>query len=163
MDEGTISCEALEQLIKDFCRRITPDFEKLRNALQIVLPDASPPALAQRLMEFGRGQISEIGQPDEDEKRVVLATVNSLSFDHMDVALFHAYACGCMMGLVKKKELPGTLIVTAFEITAFFAFQKYAPEALQGGTRPNAFLEFKGETSWEALKREHGNVPWEIG
>jgi hypothetical protein len=113
-------------------------------------------------MEFGRGQISQIDEADENEKRAVLATVNSLKFDYMDVALFHAYASGCLMGLVSKKELPGTLIVAAFEIAACFAFQKYAPEALQNGIRPNALLGFAGETSWEALKREHQNMPWDI-
>jgi hypothetical protein len=66
------------------------------------------------------------------------------------------------MGLVSKKELPSALIVAAFEIAALFAFEKYAPEALQSGIRPNALLEFAGETSWEALKREHQNMPWDI-
>ena len=66
------------------------------------------------------------------------------------------------MGLVSKKELPGTLIVAAFEIAALFAYQQYAPQALQSGTRPNALLAFDGETSWEALKREHQTMPWDI-
>jgi hypothetical protein len=158
----TIGCEALEQLIDDFCRRITPDFEHLRNAIRVARPDISPPTLAQYLMEFGRGQISQIDEATESEKRVVLSTVDSLKFDHEDVALFHAYASGCIMGLVSKKELPGTLIVAAFEIAALFAYQKYAPEALRSGIRPNALLGFSGETSWEALKREHQNMPWDI-
>ena len=162
MVHKTIGCEALEQLICDFCRRITPDFESLCNAFLKSAPNVSPPTLAQYFMEFGRGQVSQIDEPDENEKRVVLTTINSLKFDYMEVAFFHAYASGCLMGLVSKKELPGTLIVAAFEIAAFFAFQKYAPEALKSGIRPNAMLEFNGETSWEALKRQHHEMAWDI-
>jgi hypothetical protein len=162
MVHKTIGCEALEQLIYDFCCRITPDFENLCNAFLKTSPNVSPPTLAQYFMEYGRGQISQIDEPNENEMRVVLTTINSLKFDYMEVAFFHAYASGCMMGLVSKKELPSTLIVAAFEIAALFAFQKYAPEALQSGIRPNALLAFDGETSWEALKREHQDVPWDI-
>jgi hypothetical protein len=162
MVHKTIRCEELEELIGDFCRRITPDFEKLCTALQAAAPNLSPATLAQYFMEFGRGQISQIDEADENEKRVVLATVNSLKFDHMAVAFFHAYASGCLMGLVSKKELPGTLIVAAFEIAACFAFEKYAPQALQAGVKPNALLEFAGETSWEALKRQCQDMPWDI-
>jgi hypothetical protein len=162
MVHKTIGFEALEQLICDFCRRITPDFENLCNAFLKAAPNVSPQTLAQYFMEFGRGQISQIDEPDENEKRVIQTTISSLNLDHMEVAFFHAYASGCIMGLVSKKELPGTLIVAAFEIAAYFAFQKYAPETLQSGIRPNALLEFAGETSWEALRREHQNLPWDI-
>ncbi len=158
----TIECEAFEQLINDFCRRITPDFDDLCNAFLKASPNVSPSTLAQYFMEFGRGQISQIDEPNEDDKRVVLTTIQSLKLDHMAVAFFYAYASGCIMGLVSKQELPGTLIVAAFEIAALFAFQKYAPEALQGGIRPNALLGFDGETSWEKLTRDHQAIPWEI-
>jgi hypothetical protein len=157
-----MKCEMFEQIINDFCRRITPDFEQLRTQLKIVLPHASPQALAQNLMEFGRGQISQVDEADEQEKHFVITTIKSLSFDHVHAAQFHAYSSGCLMGLVSKKELPGNLIGLAMEITAFCAFQRYAPEALQGGVRPNALLTFHGETAWEKLKRQHETIPWEI-
>ncbi len=154
--------EMFEQTINDFCQRITPDFEQLRTQLQIVLPHVSPQALAQNLMEFGRGQISQVDEADEQEKQFVMATIKSLNFDHPPAAQFHAYASGCLMGLVSKKELPGHLIGLAMEIAALFAFQRYAPEALPGGVRPNALLTFHGETAWEKLKQQHETIPWEI-
>ena len=52
MARKTIECEALEELIGDFCRRVTPDFERLRNALQIAAPNISTPTLAQYLMDL---------------------------------------------------------------------------------------------------------------
>ncbi len=157
-----MQCEMFEQTINDFCHRITPDFEQLRTQLQIVLPHVSPQALAQNLMEFGRGQISQVDEADEQEKHFVITTIKSLSFDHLPAAQFHAYASGCLMGLVSKKELPGHLIGLAMEITALFAFQRYAPDALQGGVRPNALLTFQGETAWEKLQQQHAAIHWEI-
>lgn len=157
-----MKCEAFEQMINDFCRRITPDFEKLRSALQRVLPNAPPQVLAQSLMEFGRGQTSQVDEADEQEKHFVMTTIGSLSFDYLNAAQFHAYASGCLMGLVSKKELPGYLIGVAMEVAASFAFQRYAPEALQGNVRPNALLAFDGETSWEKMKNQHKTIQWEI-
>src|SRR5688572_7606005 len=116
MVHKSIGCDTLEQLICDFCRRITPDFDNLCSAFLKTSPNVSPPTLAQYFMEYGRGQISQIDEPDENEMRVVLTTINSLKFDYMEVAFFHAYASGCMMGLVSKKELPGYLIGVALEI-----------------------------------------------
>lgn len=157
-----MNSETFEQIINDFCLRITPDFELLRNQLQVVLPNASPQVLAQSLMEFGRGQISQVDEAEEQEKQFVMTTIKSLRFDHLNAAQFHAYASGCLMGLVTKKELPGYLIGVATEIAALFAFQRYAPEALQGGVRPNALLAFSGETAWEKLKNQHEAITWEI-
>src|SRR5262245_3076339 len=157
----SVECDVFEQVINDFCRRITTDFENLCNAFLKTSPNVSFQTRAQYFMEFGRGQISEVDEPDENERRVVLTTIGSLNFDHLNVALFHAYASGCMMGLVAKKELPSHLIVIALEVAASFAFQKYSPESLQSGIKPNALLEFDGETSWEKLKREHQSVVWE--
>ncbi len=154
--------EMFEQIINDFCQRIAPDFEQLRTQLQIVLPHASPQALAQSLMEFGRGQISQVDEADDQEKHFVITTIRSLSFDHLPAVQFHAYASGCLMGLVSKKELPGHLIGLAMELAALFAFQRYAPEALQGGVRPNALLMFQGETAWEKLQQQNETISWEI-
>lgn len=157
-----MKCEMFEQIINDFCLRISPDFERLHSQFKIVLPHAPPQALAQNFMEFGRGQTSQVDEPEEQEKHFVITTINSLHFDHLNAAYFHAYASGCIMGLVHKKELPGHLIGLAMEIAALFAVQRYAPEALQAGVRPNALLGFDGETAWEKLKSQRGAIAWEI-
>lgn len=144
--------QAFEELIKDFCRRIGPDFETVRHNLQSAYPDWDLRTLAGNLMEFGRGQISEIDNPTEQDTSFIVAHMKSLRLDYPEAAMFHAYASGCILGLVISKQLDATMLIPAIELAAQAACQDFIPDDRRPAKKPNAVLDFTGETVWDTLK-----------
>jgi hypothetical protein len=149
--------KVFEELIADFCGRIAPDFEVIRQALAADNPGWDLSTLAGDLMEYGHGKISEIEDPRDEDTKFIVAHIKHLRFDFPDAALFHAYASGCMMGLALSRQIEPQMIVPAIELAAQEATNRFIPEAERPTKRPNAFLEFTDSTTWDRLKAMPGN------
>jgi hypothetical protein len=111
----------LDALVTGFCSRILLDFRDLKPNLQQRHPEWSGHDLAANLMEFGRGQISEVDKPSQKDIQFITKYVDALNFEDPEVALFTAYAGGCIMGLVQSEQLPGANFVHALQVSAHFA------------------------------------------
>jgi len=111
----------LDEMVWNFCGRIVPDYRNISSKLKEVHPEWSVSILAENLMEFGRGEISQVEDPREKDFQFANQYVGSLNLDNPDIALFTAYAGGCIMGLVQSEQLPGTSFIDALKVSAHFA------------------------------------------
>jgi hypothetical protein len=106
-----------------FLDRIRPDYGRLVRDLRAVGPEDDELTLAGNIMEFGRGQVSQIGEPDQSDLKFIKAYIHSLDLGSSDQRLFAAYAAGCMMGLVKSKQLPSEQFLHALALSRDYACQ----------------------------------------
>ena len=110
-----------KELINDFCVRLVPDFAKLVSELRKLHPEWSVQYFAGNLMEFGRGQISGIDEPNERDLSFYKSYLGTLNFDKAQSALYSAYATGCLMGLVQRGELTPDQFIESVDISRQFA------------------------------------------
>jgi len=114
-----------EELIFEFCRNLSMDFQRLVSKLEQLHPEWSTRDFACNLMEFGRGQISEIGEPDDKDYDFYNRYLSALNFDNKPMALPAAYFAGCIMGLVQRGHLPPDEFVQAVELTKQYAEEEF--------------------------------------
>ena len=115
-----------KELIFEFCDNLSLDFQCLAPRLEQLHPEWSTRDFACNLMEFGRGQISEIGEPDEKDYDFYNRYLSCLDFERRDIALPAAYFAGCIMGLVQRGHLPPDEFVQAVELTRKFAEEEFS-------------------------------------
>ena len=89
-----------DEIIFNFCSKILPEYHKIMKNLEELHGDLSPYAFAMNLMEFGRGQMSEVADPSEQDVGFIADYTESLNLDNTEEAFFISYAGGCIMGLV---------------------------------------------------------------
>jgi len=117
-----------EELIFEFCRNLSMDFQCLVPRLEELHPEWSTRDFASNLMEFGRGQISEIGEPDDKDYDFYNRYLSALNFENKEFALPAAYFAGCVMGLVQRGHLPPDEFVQAVELSKKFLENEYERE-----------------------------------
>jgi hypothetical protein len=110
-----------EELIFEFCKNLSMDLQCLVPKLEILHPEWDAKSFASNLMELGRGQISEIGEPNDKDYDFYNRYLSSLDFSHKQTAFSAAYFAGCVMGLVQKGHLPPDEFVQAVEFSRKFA------------------------------------------
>ncbi len=127
----------LKERVFNFCLRITDDFLTLSSDLHIIHPEWGIRKLAGNLMEFGRGQISLINEPDKSDVDFILNYVSGLDFTLEKVALFSAYSAGCIWGLVKSKQLDESELIDAIQYAKDYAYNEFQPGADPDGREGN--------------------------
>ncbi len=115
----------LSAQIMDFCRRIVPNYQDISHKLMRLHPEWTTRDLAGNLMEFGRGQVSGIEDPSEHDFQFMTKYIGALNLENPEIALFTAYAGGCIMGLVQSKQLIETEFTTALKVSAYFAQSEF--------------------------------------
>lgn len=110
-----------EETIKDFLKRILPDFKHLIEDLKKIHPEWSESDLAGNIMEFGRGQISEIEEPKEKDIKFIDSYIKSLKFDSSLKPFFVAYSAGCIMGLVQSNQLSPDKFIETVKLSRQFS------------------------------------------
>lgn len=109
-----------EDLIFDFCENLIEHFPKLVKNMGELHPDWDTTKLALNLMEFGRGQISEVGEPTDKDCNFYNRYLGSVSMEVKDKALATAYLGGCIMGLVQKQHIKPDQFIQALEYSQKF-------------------------------------------
>jgi len=94
-----------DEAIFSFCTNILPEFHTIMKNLKELQNDLSLHDCAMNLMDLGRGQISEIDEPSEQDVEFIIRYTKSLHLDNTSEAFFTAYAGGCIMGLVTINEV----------------------------------------------------------
>ncbi len=110
-----------DEIVFNFCNKILPEFRNIMNNLEELHSDLSPHAFAMNLMELGRGQMSEIDDPSEQDVGFISEYTESLNLDNKEEAYFAAYAGGCIMGLVIINEVPREDFSKALGLIEIFA------------------------------------------
>jgi hypothetical protein len=111
--------EFSEEFIENFCNEKIKDFNNLLPNLKERYPEWNKNKLAVNLMEFGRGQISGIGVPNDQDINFFQRYLASLDPDRcVDKNFFlAAYLGGCIMGLVQLGHLKPEHFIDAMEIS----------------------------------------------
>jgi len=113
-----------EEFIKDFCVEKSKDYKNLLPNLRKLHPEWSENQLAINLMEFGRGQISCIGVPNEKDINFFKRYLGSFREREKKIFLISAYLGGCVMGLVQKGHLSPNNFMDAMEVSKKIAEQE---------------------------------------
>lgn len=109
-----------EDLIFDFCEKMVEHFPKLIKNMEELHPEWATNKLALNLMEFGRGQISEVGEPTDKDCNFYDRYLAHVSMEKQDIALATAYLGGCIMGLVQKQQIKPDQFIQALEYSQKF-------------------------------------------
>lgn len=96
----------LERVIQNACEKLVDDFTRLQSTVIAAHPEMERSFLAANLMEFGRGQISGIEEPSEDDSVFIMNHVDGLEMSDDDGYLFCSYVSGCVLGWVNTDQLP---------------------------------------------------------
>jgi hypothetical protein len=108
-----------EEVIEEFCSGKIQDFNNLLPNLKRLHPEWSTNQLAVNLMEFGRGQISGIGDPDDKDVNFFKRYLAALEKENCkeDKFFLAAYLGGCIMGLVQLGHLEPESFIDAMEVS----------------------------------------------
>lgn len=117
-----------KEIIYDFCGKLSMDLQCLIPKLEELHPEWSTRDLALNLMEFGRGQISGVGEPNDNDFDFYNRFISALDFDNLVVSLPSAYFAGCIMGLVQRGDLPPDEFVQAVELSRKFVVEQIENE-----------------------------------
>lgn len=117
-----------KQQINDFCGNLNMDFQCLLSKLELLRPEWSTYELASNLMEFGRGQISGIGEPTDNDIDFYNRFLSAMDMDNRKQTLPAAYFAGCIMGLVQLGKLPPDEFVQAVELSRKYVLEQIAVE-----------------------------------
>lgn len=117
-----------KELIYDFCGNLSFDFQCLVPKLESLHPEWSTRDLTINLMEFGRGQISGIGEPTDNDFDFYNRYLSALDLDDRDQCFPAAYFAGCIMGLVQQGHLPPDEFVQAVELSRKYVNEQLASE-----------------------------------
>jgi hypothetical protein len=102
---------------KNFCTQMSNDFQNIYPKLKELHPEWNVENLGINLMEFGRGQISGKGEPNDKDINFYQRYLNSLN--RSKIELFHktAYIGGCIMGLVQRGHLDPKEFIEAMDLS----------------------------------------------
>lgn len=125
---GTKDNMVTKEIIYDFCGNLSMDLQCLIPKLEKLHPEWSTRDLASNLMEFGRGQISGVGEPTDNDFDFYNRFLSALDMDNLVVALPSAYFAGCVMGLVQRGDLPPDEFVQAVELSRKFVTEQIETE-----------------------------------
>lgn len=121
MNQKTISGE----IIFNFCTKILPEFNNIMENLGELHSDLSPHEFAMNLMDLGRGQMSEIDEPGEQDVDFIDEYITSLNLKSPKEAFFTAYAGGCIMGLVSINKIAREDFGNALRLIENFAQKEF--------------------------------------
>jgi len=113
-----------KETIDEFCGKLSMDLQCLIPKLEELHPEWSTRELASNLMEFGRGQISGVGEPNDNDFGFYNRYLSALDMDNLVVTLPAAYFAGCIMGLVQRGDLPPDEFVQAVELSRKFVTEQ---------------------------------------
>ncbi len=121
-----------EKIIFNFCIKILPDFNIIIKNLEDLHNDLSPSDFAMHLMDLGRGQMSGVDDPSEQEVGFMSDYVASLKLDTVEEVFFIAYAGGCVMGLVTANKVPQEDLPRALSLIETFAHDEFDSSSTPG-------------------------------
>jgi len=114
-----------DEIILRLCAQILPDFHEIRQELEQFDPEMSRHAFAVTLMEFGRGRMSGVDEPEEKDIVFMNNYIDSLNFDNAGAAFFSAYSGGCLMGLASINKLRPEDFSNALQVSENFALKEF--------------------------------------
>lgn len=117
-----------DEAIFNFCTKILPEFHGIMKNLEELHSDLSLHDFAMNLMDLGRGQISEIDEPSEQDVESIIRYIKTLNFDNAVRAFFTAYAGGCIMGLVSINEVTREDFVRALCLIEEFSQREFSSD-----------------------------------
>ena len=107
--------------ISEFCGKLDLDLECLLPRFEAMRPDWTERDFCMNLMEFGRGQVSGIGEPADSDIEFYNRYLSALANMDCGSARSAAYFAGCLMGLVQLGEVAPEDFVSALELSRLCA------------------------------------------
>ena len=114
-----------DEIIFKFCTKILAEFRNIMINLEELHRDLSPHDLAMNLMELGRGQMSGVADPSEQDVGFMTEYTESLNLHNAEESFFAAYTGGCIMGLVTINEVPREDFAKALRLIEVFAQKEF--------------------------------------
>ncbi len=106
--------------ISEYCGSLELHMRCLIPKFRIMRPEWPVGELSLNLMEFGRGQVSGIGEPCDSDIEFYNRYAATLAEMDEPSACACAYFAGCMMGLVQLGELLPEDFIPALELSRCF-------------------------------------------